>query len=222
MSSRVEEGGGVKAPPGDERTSGRPAGGARTSERGAATRSALLAAAEEVFTSVGFAQAGVTEVVARAGASVGSLYHHFSGKADLFLTLYEEFQQRQQDRTRTAVHAARDAGEDDPMRLLLDGARAYLDGCIEERALSRLFLSGDGPPGFDAVVRSRLRDWTDRNAAMFRRAGEPADEAFLVVFSGTMAAATSEVSLNDDEEHARGLADEVLGIIATLSDARRP
>ena len=55
----------------------------RISERGAATRTALLAAAREVFTSVGFAQAGVTDIVTRAGASVGSLYHHFNGKADL-------------------------------------------------------------------------------------------------------------------------------------------
>src|SRR5579864_8191470 len=62
---------------------------ARASERGAATRSALLAAAREVFTTEGYAQAAVTDIVNRAGASVGSLYHHFSGKADLYLTLYE-------------------------------------------------------------------------------------------------------------------------------------
>src|SRR6266496_63885 len=61
---------------------------ARTSDRGAATRSGLLAAAREVFTSVGYAQAGVTEIVTRAGASVGSLYHQFSGKAELYLTLF--------------------------------------------------------------------------------------------------------------------------------------
>ncbi len=61
----------------------------RASERGAATRSALLEAAREVFTTEGYAQAGVTDIVNRAGASVGSLYHHFSGKADLYLTLFE-------------------------------------------------------------------------------------------------------------------------------------
>src|SRR3954449_10605012 len=72
----------------------------RTSDRGAATRGALLAAAREVFSVSGFAQAAVTDIVARAGASVGSLYHHFSGKADLYLTLFEEFQTRQQERTR--------------------------------------------------------------------------------------------------------------------------
>src|SRR6266705_1787697 len=80
---------------------------ARTSDRGAATRSGLLAAAREVFTSVGYAEAGVTEIVTRAGASVGSLYHHFSGKADLYLTLFEELHRDQVERTRLAGRRAR-------------------------------------------------------------------------------------------------------------------
>ena len=88
----------------------------RTSDRGAATRGALLASAREVFSVSGFAQAAVTDIVAKAGASVGSLYHHFSGKADLYLTLFEEFQNRQQERTREAVHSERDRGETEPMR----------------------------------------------------------------------------------------------------------
>ena len=66
----------------------------RASARGAATRSALLEAASYVFRTSGFDKAGVSEVVAQAGASVGSLYHHFTGKADLYLALYQEFQQR--------------------------------------------------------------------------------------------------------------------------------
>src|SRR5450755_3024098 len=129
---------------------------ARPSERGAATRTGLLAAAREVFTSVGYAQAGITDIVTRAGASVGSLYHHFSGKADLFVTLYEEFHRSQVERTRLAVKRARDAGVTDPRQLFLAGARGYLDGCLAQRELSALFVRGDGPPGFDLVRRERL------------------------------------------------------------------
>ena len=79
----------------------------RSADRGAATRAALLGAAREVFTSVGYAQAGVTEIVARANASVGSLYHHFTGKADLYVTLFEEFHENQARRARQAVREAR-------------------------------------------------------------------------------------------------------------------
>src|SRR5258708_11369024 len=128
---------------------------ARASERGAATRSALLAAAREVFTTEGYAQAAVTDIVNRAGASVGSLYHHFSGKADLYLSLYEELNQAQAERTRRAGRRARDAGITDPKQLFLVGAREDLNVCVEQPELFRLFVGGDGPPGFDLVRRQR-------------------------------------------------------------------
>ena len=50
-----------------------------TPARGAATRTGLPAAAREAFTSAGSTDSGVTCVVAKAGASVGSLYHDFTG-----------------------------------------------------------------------------------------------------------------------------------------------
>ncbi|MGP3914018.1 TetR/AcrR family transcriptional regulator [Nonomuraea sp. NBC_00507] len=182
----------------------------RTSERGAATRTSLLAAAREVFVSKGFAEAGVTDVVARADASVGSLYHHFSGKADLYLTLFEEWQARQTQRTKQAARAARAGGESDPMGVFLSAARAYLDGCMEERELAALFLRGDGPPGFEVVMRDRLRMWAQRNAALFE--DEP---ALVVVVTGALAAAVSEVVRTGD----RGLAEEVLAIIGQIRPA---
>lgn len=189
--------------------------GARTSERGAATRVALLSAAREIFVTSGFAETGVTDVVARAGASVGSLYHHFSGKADLYLTLFEEFQTRQTQRTKQAVQDSRAEGEDDPMRLFIAGARAYLEGCLAEREISALFLRGDGPPGFEVVMRDRLQQWAKRNAALF----EGDEGALVVVLTGALAAAVSEVALSDDEDASRALAEDVLTIIAQI---RRP
>jgi AcrR family transcriptional regulator len=192
----------------------------RTSDRGAATRGALLAAAREVFSVSGFAQAAVTDIVAKAGASVGSLYHHFSGKADLYLTLFEEFQNRQQERTREAVRLARDEGEADPMRLFIAGAGAYLDGCLAEPDLSRLFVSGDGPPGFDRVLRERLRTWARRNAVLFTAGDGDVDEALVVVLTGAVSGAVSEVSLSEDEGASRKLADDVLAIISRLESAR--
>ncbi|HEX4816245.1 MAG TPA: TetR/AcrR family transcriptional regulator [Nonomuraea sp.] len=182
----------------------------RTSERGAATRSSLLAAAREVFVSKGFATAGVTDVVNRADASVGSLYHHFTGKADLYLTLFEEWQGRQSHRTKQAARAARAGGESDPMRVFVAAARAYLEGCLEERELAALFLRGDGPPGFEVVMRDRLRKWAQLNAALFE--DEP---ALVVVITGALAAAVSEVVHSGD----RNLAEEVLAIIGRIRPA---
>jgi AcrR family transcriptional regulator len=194
----------------------------RVSERGAATRSGLLAAAREVFTSTGYAQAGVTDIVARAGASVGSLYHHFTGKADLYLTLFEEFHEDQAERARAAVRAARQAGVADPKLQFVAAARSYLDGCFEQRDLSRLFVSGDAPPGFDVIMRRRLREWADRNAEFFARSAEPVDEAVAVVLTGALMLSLAEVALCEDAQRARRLADSVLGIMSHIDEHRPP
>lgn len=188
----------------------------RVSDRGAATRGALLGAARDVFAEAGFAQAAVTDIVARAGASVGSLYHHFNGKADLYLTLFEEFQTRQQERTREAIHTVRGAGENDPMRLFIAGATAYLDGCLAEREVARLFIRGDGPPGFDRVMQKRLRKWARRNAALFHTSDGGVDEPLVIVLTGAMAAAVSEVSLSDDDAASRRLAKDIMVIVGTI------
>jgi AcrR family transcriptional regulator len=71
-------------------TTGRAQPITRLSERGAATRTALLMAAREIFLTEGYALAGATEIVTRAGASVGSRCHHFSGKAELYPALFEK------------------------------------------------------------------------------------------------------------------------------------
>jgi AcrR family transcriptional regulator len=193
----------------------------RGAERAAATRAALLAAARDVFTSVGYAQAGVTGIVAAAGASVGSLYHHFTGKADLYLTLFEEFHAGLTERTRGAVRQARERGVTDPKQLFLAGAGAYLDGCIAERDLAALFVRGDGPPGFDLVMRQRLREWAERNVEFFARGEEPVDEAAAVVLTGALMLAVAEVSLGEDAAAARRLADGVLDVISRIDITSR-
>jgi AcrR family transcriptional regulator len=189
---------------------------ARGTDRGSSTRDGLLAAAREIFTLQGYGQAGVSDIVALAGASVGSLYHHFSGKADLYLTLFEELSRELADRTRAAVRASRAAGVSDPMQLFLAGARGYLDVCIEQRELAGLFARGDGPPGFEVLWRQRLADWVRKNAEFFARSGEPLDEAAAIVMTGAMMLAVAEVSLAHDGTVARQLADGVLEVLARL------
>jgi len=188
----------------------------RGTDRGTSTRGALLDAAREVFTLVGYAQAGVSDIVALAGASVGSLYHHFSGKADLYLTLFEELSREHAERTRTAVRNCRATGVTDPMQLFVAGARAYLDVCIEQRQLAGMFARGDGPPGFELLWRQRLADWVRKNAEFFARSGVPLDEAAAIVLTGAMMLAVAEVSLAPDSDTARQLADGVLVVLARI------
>jgi AcrR family transcriptional regulator len=192
----------------------------RAGSRAQATRATLLGAARDVFAESGFAQANIADVVARAGASVGSLYHHFGGKADLYLALFEDYQSRQEERAATAVREARSLGVSDPVELFIAGAAAYLRACWEERDLARLFLTGGGPAGFELIARRRYRDWTRVNATLLRADDRPLGETLVLVLTSVVAEAGSEVAVQENAEEAYRLADEVLELIARISHAR--
>ena len=188
----------------------------RPGDRGASTRATLLAAAREEFMRHGYAQAAITDIVTLAGASVGSLYHHFAGKADLYLALYGELDAAREARARTAVRKLRQSGAADPMQLLLAGARGYLDVCIEQRETAAMFTRGDGPPGFELMWRRGALDWVTRNTEFFARSGEPLDEAAAIVMTGALMLAVTEISLAADDNRARQLADGVLAVLTRL------
>src|ERR1700746_823742 len=110
-----------------------PAGGAWQWGRTAQTQRALLDAARQVFTERGFAEASIADVVQRADSSVGSLYHHFGGKSELFIALWQEHQAAHEEAARAAVAKAKRAGVTDPFELFSVGARAFLEGSWQRR-----------------------------------------------------------------------------------------
>src|SRR5215831_19363009 len=85
--------------------------------RTAQTQRALLDAAREVFTKQGFTNASIADIVERAGSSVGSLYHHFGGKSEVFIALFQEHQAAHEEAASKAVAAARLAGVTDRAEL---------------------------------------------------------------------------------------------------------
>ena len=58
--------------------------------RGEATRSAIMKAAIALFAQNGFKGTSVREIVKNAETSMGSFYHHFQDKADLFIQIADE------------------------------------------------------------------------------------------------------------------------------------
>lgn len=60
-------------------------GGTRSERK----RSLILAAARDIFTREGFAQAGMEQVARLAGVSTATLYAHFPSKAELFRVVVE-------------------------------------------------------------------------------------------------------------------------------------
>lgn len=60
-------------------------------EKQARTRAELIATAAKVFARRGYNGASVEEIAEEAGYSHGAVYSNFEGKADLFLTVFEDY-----------------------------------------------------------------------------------------------------------------------------------
>ncbi|MCX2967646.1 MULTISPECIES: TetR/AcrR family transcriptional regulator [Streptomyces] len=95
--------------------------GRTRAEQRAESRRALLAESRRLFADAGYGQVALAEIVQRAGLTKGALYHHFTGKADLFRAVLEEVQL---DVAREVARAA-DA-HDDPWDQLVAGCTAFL------------------------------------------------------------------------------------------------
>ena len=62
----------------------------RTAEAAAQTRADIVSAARALFAQSGYAATTTAEVAARAGVTIGAVFHHFKGKADLFAAVFDE------------------------------------------------------------------------------------------------------------------------------------
>lgn len=198
------------------KTSTRPNANAWQWSRTAETRRGMLRAAREVFTERGFADASVADVVERAGSSVGSLYHHFGGKAELFLALWEDHQAAHEEAASAAVAALREAGETNPIELFIAGAQAFLEGSWQRRDLVRLLMDGDAPPGFELMRRTRNREWVRQNAVLLGAGTDPVDRVTVAVLTTVIGEAAREVAACETKTEADTVAAAAIRLIRRL------
>ncbi|HEX9064044.1 MAG TPA: helix-turn-helix domain-containing protein [Streptosporangiaceae bacterium] len=175
------------------------------------TQRALLDAAREVFAHQGFAAASIADVVERAGSSVGSLYHHFGGKSELFLALWTEHQAAHELASSAAVAQARRSGVTDATELFCVGARAFLEGSWVRRDLALLFVSGDGPPGFELMKRRREHEWISQNDALLRLSDTSADRLYATILTSVIGDGAREVATCRNRRQANLAIDMVIG-----------
>ncbi|PZT77934.1 MULTISPECIES: TetR/AcrR family transcriptional regulator [unclassified Streptomyces] len=102
------------------------------------TRQTLLREGRRLFSAGGYGAVGLAEIVGAAGVTKGALYHHFTGKAELFRAVLEEMQQEVGRR----VAAAADA-HDDPWDQLVAGCQEFLT-VTTDPDIQRVMLV-DGP-----------------------------------------------------------------------------
>ena len=218
-TSRARQANGADAARGN---GGEPGSGGRQWARADATRQALLTAALEVFADRGYADAGIAEIVERSGISVGSLYHHYGGKAGLYVALWEDLSAEQEASAAQAVAAARKDGETDPIALFIAGARAYLRVCWQRREAARLFLDGEGPSGSSLMRRSRAQRWIAQNTRLLGggAADEPAGrprQVLSLVLTTVIGEAGREIATAENEDEANEIIEEVCRILIRLA-----
>ncbi|MEH3155154.1 MAG: TetR/AcrR family transcriptional regulator [Gordonia paraffinivorans] len=121
------------------------------SERNAATRSALLAAARPLFGSAPFAEVATQAIVDAAGVTRGALYHHFGDKKGLFLAVFDEVEGEITEGI--AVRVA-ESGETDPLAAMRLGARVFLEAFVDRVAQTIVLVEAPSVLGW--------KEWRDR------------------------------------------------------------
>lgn len=162
-----------------------PEPGARAAATGA-RRQAILDAALECFSTLGYDQTTLADIRARSGASTGSIYHHFGSKERIAASLYLHGVRQTQVAGLTALLRTRTARTGVAAQV-----GAYIDWVVEHPELARYLFAmrhapflDDDEPEIDALnreVHERAAAWVaDRVAAGDLPDIEPAVRSALI------------------------------------------
>jgi AcrR family transcriptional regulator len=154
--------------------------GEPSTDRGRATRQALLDAAEEVFDELAFDQASISEITRRAGVAQGTFYIYVSDKKAVLVELVETLSHGLRSAIAEAV-----AGSADRVEVERRGFQVFFDYITDHPAFYKLvresefvapelfrsyydgFLEGY-VPGLDAAMRNgEIGDYIDPEVLAF-------------------------------------------------------
>lgn len=96
-------------------------------DRSNSTKSALTAAARELFATRGYQAVPADEIVRAAGVTRGALYHHYADKQGLFRAVVEELELEITIEIETAFETA-----PDPVSGMLNGLDVFLTACLRD------------------------------------------------------------------------------------------
>jgi AcrR family transcriptional regulator len=184
-------------------------------------REQILSAAEGLFSERGYDAVNVSDVVAASGVSVGSIYHHFGGKYDLFFAIWSELQESLIADATRRVADARKQGVTDALQLFDAGARAFFEGVWSRRRIARIFFLGDVPPAFASTRRERGQQWLRKNSILLRLGNSPRDRMLVGVYTAVIAEAAQEIVICATRDSALDITDAALEIVATLDPRRQ-
>ena len=109
------------------------------------TRDKILKSAIEIFLEVGYQEASMRKIAARAGITAGAIYKHFSGKEEMFGEIFEAYGRKLIDITESMMGVDFSAMTDEELRkLLYKGASEQTFNMLEDdMKLFHMLLKND-------------------------------------------------------------------------------
>lgn len=102
-------------------------------------RRAILDAAQEIFTEIGYGAASIRDVVRRSGLAAGTFYNYFPDKQSVFQAVLEEHTTELRRRLREARARASDAET-----IVREGFATYFSFIVEDRPLFEMLRRNAG------------------------------------------------------------------------------
>ena len=115
-------------------------------ERSEATTTELLDAARDLFAADGYRATSLDAIVNAAGVTKGAVYHHFTGKDDLFRAVFIR-----EDQALAAKQAAAYSRKRDPWDGLHAGCRAFLEATLDPGVQRIMLLDAPAVLGWEEM-----------------------------------------------------------------------
>lgn len=211
----------MTAPATAEGVSGHPSGltGVNTARRrwakSDATQLRILDAAAAVFREHGYVAATIGDVVTTSGASIGSIYHHFGGKSELFLAIHERLRAAVGQRISDSGHLTTPAS----FRDSLDAqARRYLEAIWTHRNIAVILSTDDVPAGYERIRRDSMQAWFQHWLAELESTASAAGALLTRVLMAVLTESAAQVMTCDDADDAAAVMDAAVAHLNRLLD----
>ena len=179
-----------------------------------ATQQRILDAATDVFAARGFTAATMADIVDQSGASIGSIYHHFGGKKELFLAIFDRLAAEIEHRIDAATGEAYEA---DRQRAFEVTVRAYLEAMWANRHAAMVLSSGDTPAGFDRILRDSMLSSFRRWMSVLELDTSPRGQLLNRILIAVMAEASAMVIACDTAVDVEPITDATIEWIGRLT-----
>jgi AcrR family transcriptional regulator len=175
----------------------------RRQEYSTSTKKALVDVALELFSRQGYAGTSLDQIVTGARVTKGALYHHFTGKQELFEAAFVAVEDSATDRIRRTIRTTRD-----PWERAIAGLREFLAVTRTEEYRRIVIQEGPAVLGYE-----RFREHEERSTfglvqdivaslLVGYQLPDSTVQAFTRLFFGAMSATGSAVSTAEDPQQA--------------------